>query len=508
MDEFYRNEQKIPVTLVVQEGEYTINKIKYEGKNYLWNTSNKCFINGSDKITVKKDDKKPDKVNLFKSTGEGCEYEYLEIDWKKEDETLPDIRQSIVSKIPANANWILYPYTERDLSCGNSFIQDILAKDRLECSKEETDSGDKILRNNLNQTDPVHLVNIVNSVCLSSLRKLSYNEKISLFTTIARQEELKEYSELALLRLMNALYTEDYKAFYSLLESDNNQLIKHLINEIDDLSIYFWTDKHNYTNFIGALITMFAIAPESYLERFYEAGDEKLLSQIYNLNPNPFKSDFETNIFSGEISLHQYRYNGQYDALSGNITVIEEEKRFLSYAAQEVWVPVSDGDSETISPLTPVLITTDRELPLVETALEGGNITGNYYIVPAIFFKFKGDKEFNEAMESTAMITLDAAIIAGSGGTALAAKVTWARRIWALAEVTAATVHIGIETGAITNEKIREVNDIFYMAMGVIGIKNLGKGVVHFAQNLPNNVKTLIRENKSIRKMLGECLKR
>jgi hypothetical protein len=40
------------------------------------------------------------------------------------------------------------------------------------------------------------------------------------------------------------------------------------------------------------------------------------------------------------------------------------------------------------------------------------------------------------------------------------------------------------------------------MAMGVIGIKNLGKGVVHFAQSLPNNVRTLLRENKSIRSFI------
>jgi hypothetical protein len=71
-----------------------------------------------------------------------------------------------------------------------------------------------------------------------------------------------------------------------------------------------------------------------------------------------------------------------------------------------------------------------------------------------------------------------------------------------MAEVATAVTHIGLETGAITNEKIREVNDIFYMTMGVIGIKNLGKGVAHFAKNLPNNVKTLIRENKSIRELI------
>jgi hypothetical protein len=63
-------------------------------------------------------------------------------------------------------------------------------------------------------------------------------------------------------------------------------------------------------------------------------------------------------------------------------------------------------------------------------------------------------------------------------------------------------IHIGVEAGAITNENIREVNDIFYMAMGVIGIKNLGNGVAHFARNLPNNVKTLIKENKNIKKLI------
>jgi hypothetical protein len=30
--------------------------------------------------------------------------------------------------------------------------------------------------------------------------------------------------------------------------------------------------------------------------------------------------------------------------------------------------------------------------------------------------------------------------------------------------------HIGIETGAITNEKVKEANDIFFMAMGIVGV--------------------------------------
>jgi hypothetical protein len=68
----------------------------------------------------------------------------------------------------------------------------------------------------------------------------------------------------------------------------------------------------------------------------------------------------------------------------------------------------------------------------------------------------------------------------------------------------ASITHIDIETGAITNEKVKQVNDIFYLAMGIVGIKNLGQGIIHFAQNLPNNVKTLIRENRSIKSLLVE----
>jgi hypothetical protein len=508
IDKFYvlenGKEREIVAALLVSRGQYTIRKLQYNSTNYEWNTSAKAYINGADKIIVRKDGKKPDKVNLFQHTGEKCDYLYTEIEWTEKDENSSDIAQTVLSKFSENTRWIPYPYSNRDISCETDFIKDILNEDRTECAGEDVDAGDRLLRENLYQTDPVHLVNIVNSVCLSSLRKLAYDEKITLFTAIARQEELKEYSELALLRLMNALYTEDYKAFYQLLESDGNQLIKHLIDEIDDVSIYFWTDKNNYTNFIGALITMFAIAPEAYLERFHEAGDEKLLGQVFNLHPMPFASSREEN--SLIKPLNEFRYTGLYNGESGSISIYRKERIALKssgiYGTVPYWTSDSDAVWPDISPLTPILVTTDRELPLVETALEGGNISGNYYIVPAIFLKFKGDKGFNEAMESAAMITLDAAIIAGSGGVALATKVHWARRIWALAEVATAVTHIGLETGAITNEKIREVNDIFYMAMGVIGIKNLGKGVVHFTQNLPNNVKTLIRENKSIRNLI------
>jgi hypothetical protein len=504
MDDFYLlengKENKInTVALYVTNGQYTIDEIKYNGKDYKWNTSAKSFINGTDRIIVKKDINKQNRVNLLKSTKNECEYEYTTIYWDENDEKQSDINQTILSKIPEDVKWVLYPYTNRDLSCETDFIKDILAQDRSECSKEELERGDQLLRDNLTQTDPVHLTNVVNSVCLSSLLKLSYNEKITLFTTIARQEELKEYSELALLRLMNALYTTDYKAFYQLLESDGNKLIKHLIDEIDDVSVYFWTDKNNYTNFIGALITMFAIAPESIADR-WNVSDDDFVNRVINLNPIDYEKTF--------LSVLQKYNEGEYSSQTGNITLYENYSTTTYYqdARQENIIPETSIEKvklAELSPLTPlIVIPAENKLPLVQTALEGYEFGNGAYIVPAIFLKYNDDKIRNDYIEKGVIITLDAATIALSGGTALATKVHWARRIWALAEVATAAAHIGVETGAITNEKIREVNDIFYMAMGVIGIKNLGKGVVHFAQNLPNNVRTLIRENKSIRNLI------
>ena len=51
--------------------------------------------------------------------------------------------------------------------------------------------------------------------------------------------------------------------------------------------------------------------------------------------------------------------------------------------------------------------------------------------------------------------------------------------------------------------ELKPVVDAFNIGMGIIGVKNVGKGVVNFAKQIPENVKTLIQENKSIKSLLA-----
>jgi hypothetical protein len=508
MDKFYlvdnKQEKHISVTLVVASRGYTVDELKYNNLSYIWDNATKSFRNGNSAIIAKKDKDKPDKVNLFKHTGESCKYEYLEIAWNSDDEGRSDAEQSILGKIPADARWILYPYTERDLSCRNNFIGDILAKDRLVCDAEEVARGDKLLKDNLNETDPVHLVNVVNNVCLSSLRKLSYQEKIKLFTLIAKQQILKEISELAVLRLMNALYTDDYKAFFEVLEQGNNELIKHLIKEIDDASIYFWTDKKNYTNFVGALVTMFNQSPEAIADR-WPSGDDDFAQRVVNLNPVDYDRDVSSLFSQSYISK---RNGGDYDKGTGRITLYDiytttEYGMDITPSGTSVSQTIRREKLVELSPLAPVIIVPETgKIPLIQAALDGYDFGNGAYLVPAIFLEYNADKIRNDYIEKGIITTLDVATIALSGGTTVATKVHWVRRTWAIMEVAGAVGNIAVNVADVSPE-LRPAVDAYNMAMGIIGVKNLGKGVVNFARELPDNVKTLVRENKGIRDLLA-----
>jgi hypothetical protein len=66
MDEFYilqnGKEIQINVTMYVTEGQYTIGELKYNGKDYVWDSSIKGFINGNEKLLSRKI-----KINKIKS---------------------------------------------------------------------------------------------------------------------------------------------------------------------------------------------------------------------------------------------------------------------------------------------------------------------------------------------------------------------------------------------------------------------------------------------------------
>ncbi|WP_448826729.1 hypothetical protein [Capnocytophaga bilenii] len=160
-----------------------------------------------------------------------------------------------------------------------------------------------------------------------------------------------------------------------------------------------------------------------------------------------------------------------------------------------------------VSPLTPLIIVPDKDkLPLMKTALEGNDLGNEVYIVPAIFLKYGNDKIRNDYIEKGVITTLDVATIALSGGTALATKVHWVRRAWALAEVVGAVGDIGVNVSQHIDphSSLGQVVNSYNLAMGVIGIKNLGQAGYKFAKNLPQATKELLQKNGNLRVQLAK----
>ncbi|GHV42131.1 hypothetical protein FACS1894179_10820 [Bacteroidia bacterium] len=289
-----------------------------------------------------------------------------------------------------------------------------------------------------------------------------------------------------------------------MLEDNNNELVKHLVSEIDDASIWFWTDKSNYTNFIGALVTMFNQNAESIADRG-PAGEVDFTQRVINLNPIEYSRDVSS-VFAQSYT-DKYN-NGEYDGNTGNITLYDVYKMTvyggdLTLGQNSVSYESRKEKLTEISPLTPIIIIPEKDkIPLVEAALDGYGFGNGAYIVPAIFLKYNADKIRNDYIEKGIVTTLDVATIAASGGTALATKVHWVRRAWAIMEVAGAVGDTTVNV-ANTSPEMKPAIDAYNMAMGVIGIKNVGKGIVNFAKELPTNVKTLLQENKSIRSLIA-----
>ncbi|OOV17657.1 hypothetical protein [Flavobacterium sp. LM4] len=222
IDEFYLNNEKIVIAVVIAKN-YTIKTVKYNDKFYEWNSTAKAFTNGAEKIIAKKVSKTIDnKVNLFRTRGDGCTYDYVLVEWNAEDEKISDTDNRVQEKIKTftDADWKPSPFDIKDASCSNNFAQELLARDQKECSLSEIQDGLAELKAVMKLTDGEKVATSVNNVCMSAIRNLTYPEIESIIKIIATQTVIKERSELAILRLMSAIKTDNYANYYNFLEKD------------------------------------------------------------------------------------------------------------------------------------------------------------------------------------------------------------------------------------------------------------------------------------------------
>ncbi len=428
-------------------------------------------------------------TRIYKTFGDQCFYQYADVQYNPEAKKI----------LTTNPKWKTNYLWNVSESCKAGFIKEILDSDRKDCADRIQEDKER-LENIGKNTSPEQIVEILHQCCLTSLRTLPFSRLSDYFVRVASQETLKETSELAILRLMNAMNGNDYAMFYQLLEKDNNKLIKHLVDQMDDVSLWFWTDKENYTNFIGALVWMFHCdAGKSITDRWPD-NIEDYAQRVINLEPVSYE-DIRSDWFSVHWST---KHNaGTYNATTGQVTL---QDVYTTHQLNPLKEHISQYKHKdviaTVSPLTPLLIVPNTgKLPLIETALGGNALPGQIYTVPAIFLKYNADKIRNDYIEKGIVTTLDVATIALSGGTALVTKVHWVRRAWALAEVAGAVGNIAVNTANVSPE-MKQVVDTYNLAMGVIGLKNIGQGSYEFARKLPEQTKKLLQESKSLRSEL------
>ncbi|MBQ7685123.1 MAG: hypothetical protein IJT48_11615, partial [Bacteroidaceae bacterium] len=435
-------------------------------------------------------------TRVYRPSYNRCTYQYADVQYD------PTSRKILT---PDNARvWYSSYLWNASESCRTSFIKEILASDRAGCDGQRLAEGQKLLASIRNSVSAEQIVNMVSQCCLDALRALPYSTLADFLTRVAAQERLTESSELAVLRLMNAMNGNDYAQFYQLLEKDNNKLLRHLVDQMDDASIWFWTDKENYTNFIGALVWMFNCdAAKSITDRWPD-NIEEYAQRVINMEPVTYED-----IQYDWLNVHwSTKHNaGAYDATTGEITLQDVYTTYSLQTFSEGMISQYEHKDvvATVSPLTPILIVpSTNKLPLIETALGGDALPGQMYVVPAIFLKYNHDKIRNDYIEKGIVTTLDVATIALSGGTALATKVHWVRRAWALAEVAGAVGNIAVNTQAISSPKVKEAVDIYNAAMGLIGLKNIGQGGYKFVKNLPEQTKKLLQKSERLREGLQQ----
>ena len=268
---------------------------------------------------------------------------------------------------------------------------------------------------------------------------------------------------------------------------------------MDDASVKFLSDKRNYTSFIGALIWMFnSNNGTSIIDRLPLSTDD-YAQRVINLEPILYDK-FE--VYGLGYTHRSTKHNdGKYDDSTGNIELYDVYTHYNSGMLPENSGIETKAEQKdyitTVSPLTPILIVPNTEkLPLVETALGENVLSNQMYVVPAIFLKYNHDKIRNDYIEKGIVTTLDVATIMLSGGTALATKVHWVRRAWALAEVVGALGNISVNTQVVSSPRVKEVVEIYNAAMGLIGLESLGQGGYKF-------IKKLLEENTEIRTALA-----
>ena len=276
---------------------------------------------------------------------------------------------------------------------------------------------------------------------------------------------------------------QDFPKFIALLKEDNYKVFNRLYTDLDDAVLFY--GNNNYTGFVKFLI-----------EIYKKVNSNTSLSQEIIGELSREKNEFSV-ILNVTPTNTRFFQRGWYDP---------EQRKVSVYAMEWEMVPIKTTHGQDItpkdikgekigelSPLSYVLIyKIDSGVSLIEEALSTAGLSSLYYAVPAIFLDYYREKEQLDKLEKEVAFTLDMATIASSGGLALATKVHWVRRAWAVIEVAGAVGNIvaNISQSKHANNHFVQAVHYYNAVMGAIGLGNIAQMGYRAVRSLPRNAKS------------------
>lgn len=253
-------------------------------------------------------DKMPYPVTL-KSSGDAvikilndqCSYSRKTIyAWKKpENATTASVIEQIKKYLLKDNKFTTVGLYSADPSCSvvNSLV-DLINHDKNQCQPDIIEADKKKLnelfaKSSFSNTELVDLI-VKQKVCLSALRKVTWENLKKAFKQLSLSSEIDNEQEIALLRIMVVVDSQNVTDFYNLLSDNNHQILINLNKELHDHSINPY-DNENYTSFYQGLMAMFSINNTN-LEKIIPSDDSEAYRFIKNLIPESV-TDFDESYY-------------------------------------------------------------------------------------------------------------------------------------------------------------------------------------------------------------------
>jgi len=316
------------------------------------------------------------------------------------------------------------------------------------------------------------LEDVVNSACISSIRLLGIKERLNLITKLSKGS-IRNSKETAILKVLRSVSpSSEGDSVLTYLSENNYQHLTTLVKGLDDDWTLVKLTNDSYGQFLIVL-------------RDIIAGSKSYAARIKRL-----ENDDENRVVSWSDGSHDaWRVQATYDDNTGLVYVEFLEKTYAYSPVGSSGTNFSTKERVSYDPFELVKLINNSDLSSFEAA---GIEKGDVAVVPALFLKYCGDKQFNDQLQTSGLVLLDGATIVLSGGTALAAQVIRYKRLWAIAEVIGSFGNIAVNSGEFP--ELKDYIDGYNDLCAIIGASNLAKlgvrGLVK-SSNISSELETL-----------------